>query len=242
MRSFYEADLANVHHSGFTELADLGGNELLKVFEAEDLPSGCVIDLGCGSGVWARKLVDRGYEVLGIDVSQSMIDLARRNAPGAEFQIASVYDAALRPCAAVTALGEVLNYCAGGEPSNQTLGALFESVADNLKEGGVFVFDVIVESDGVSLEGRSWRRGPDWAVLWEVSASERNLLSREIIVFRKIGDDYACSSEQHQIRVFDPAEISQLLSRAGFRVTVSSSYGSYRLAPARLAFLARKAR
>jgi predicted TPR repeat methyltransferase len=29
-----------------------------------------VIDLGCGSGLWARGFVDAGYRVLGIDISE----------------------------------------------------------------------------------------------------------------------------------------------------------------------------
>ena len=145
MDPFYEEDLAYVHHVGFSDFAEGVGDELLGVFRDTGISSGLVIDLGCGSGTWARKLLKNGYSVLGVDVSKPMIELARHTAPQADFQIASLYEAELRPCSAVTALGETLNYCAGGVPSEALLTSLFQNVAMNLKEGGVLAFDVIVQ-------------------------------------------------------------------------------------------------
>jgi len=48
--------------------------------------AGRVLDLGCGAGVpVAHQLIERGFNVLGIDGSVNQIGLARRNVPGAEF-------------------------------------------------------------------------------------------------------------------------------------------------------------
>ncbi len=48
--------------------------------------SGRALDVGCGSGGrFVRRLEDRGFSVIGIDVSAEMIRLARENHPGAEF-------------------------------------------------------------------------------------------------------------------------------------------------------------
>lgn len=48
--------------------------------------SGRVIDLGCGSGVpITRFFAQRGYEVTGYDVSDSMLELACREVPNATF-------------------------------------------------------------------------------------------------------------------------------------------------------------
>ncbi|MEW2633952.1 methyltransferase domain-containing protein [Streptomyces sp. NPDC048389] len=51
------------------------------------LPSGSrVLDLGCGTGVpTARQLVDAGHEVVGVDLSSGMVDLAREKVPEATF-------------------------------------------------------------------------------------------------------------------------------------------------------------
>ncbi|MET7648297.1 class I SAM-dependent methyltransferase [Streptomyces sp. NPDC005426] len=54
-------------------------------------PGSRVLDVGSGTGrPTARTLVDAGHEVLGVDVSPVMVDLASRQVPGAEFRCADV--------------------------------------------------------------------------------------------------------------------------------------------------------
>lgn len=48
--------------------------------------SGKILDIGCGGGNDTKKLLDRGYSVLGLDFSEEMLKLARVNAPGAEYK------------------------------------------------------------------------------------------------------------------------------------------------------------
>ncbi len=62
-------------------------NEMELEFFISLLPKGArILDAGCGAGVPVGKfLVDRGYSVTGIDISTSMINLARQHVPGAEF-------------------------------------------------------------------------------------------------------------------------------------------------------------
>ena len=40
-----------------------------------------VLDAGCGSGLYAKKLAKDGAEVIGVDISQVMIDIAKRETP-----------------------------------------------------------------------------------------------------------------------------------------------------------------
>lgn len=58
----------------------------------ERLPSGSrVLDVGCGTGIpTAKQLADAGHEVIGIDISEGMLDIARRGVPGVEFQHRSI--------------------------------------------------------------------------------------------------------------------------------------------------------
>jgi ubiquinone/menaquinone biosynthesis C-methylase UbiE len=45
-----------------------------------------VLDVGCGAGIpTAKFLTERGIKVTGIDLSDTMLSLARENVPGAEF-------------------------------------------------------------------------------------------------------------------------------------------------------------
>jgi SAM-dependent methyltransferase len=49
------------------------------------LPSGRALDAACGTGRHARHLVDRGHEVLGVDLSTEMLRRAAVNVPEARF-------------------------------------------------------------------------------------------------------------------------------------------------------------
>jgi len=51
-----------------------------------------VLDLGCGNGKNAKWLVERGFEVYGVDFSESAIKFARRNVKGAKFLVACARD------------------------------------------------------------------------------------------------------------------------------------------------------
>jgi SAM-dependent methyltransferase len=53
----------------------------------ERLPPGArVLDVGCGTGLpTARRLVDAGFKVTGIDISEGMLQLSRQNVPEATF-------------------------------------------------------------------------------------------------------------------------------------------------------------
>ncbi|MEV6316084.1 class I SAM-dependent methyltransferase [Streptomyces sp. NPDC051776] len=61
---------------------------------AESLPAGSrVLDVGCGTGLpTAAQLTEAGHRVMGIDLSPTMVKLARDNVPGAEFRVADVAD------------------------------------------------------------------------------------------------------------------------------------------------------
>ncbi|MEU6232527.1 class I SAM-dependent methyltransferase [Kitasatospora sp. NPDC047058] len=52
----------------------------------EAAAGGPVADLGCGPGHVAGWLTGQGAEVVGIDLSPAMVELARREHPGAEFR------------------------------------------------------------------------------------------------------------------------------------------------------------
>ena len=52
------------------------------------LPPGArVLDAGCGSGQKARFFEDRGFQVLGIDFSEKLLEIARRTATSSEFRL-----------------------------------------------------------------------------------------------------------------------------------------------------------
>jgi len=63
-------------------------------FFCEKLPKGSsVLDVGCGTGLpFAKLLVERNFNVIGIDVSSRMVRIAQKNVPTAEFRELSMTD------------------------------------------------------------------------------------------------------------------------------------------------------
>ena len=47
-----------------------------------------ILDVGCGQGVFARKLAERGAEVTGIDASKNLIKLAQKRSPHIKYLVA----------------------------------------------------------------------------------------------------------------------------------------------------------
>lgn len=121
----YQDDLANIHVEGYGFHWTGAADALLDWFEQFGISSGTVVDLGCGGGQWLGRLAKEGYETCGIDVSASMIRLAKKNAPKANYLCGSFAEVAIPECHAVTSLGEPLNYLNSGPAMRRTMRNVF---------------------------------------------------------------------------------------------------------------------
>jgi SAM-dependent methyltransferase len=238
----YAPDLACIHDAGHGDVARHAATAMLDALRQRGMSGGRIVDLGCGSGIAAEQWCAAGYDVLGIDLSPAMIDLARRRAPRAEFRVGSFLDVEIPPCVAVTAIGECFSYLFDSARTDRRLDRLFVRVYESLPPGGLFLFDVVTPGRVPGGGPRQLHRvGDDWAVL--VTAEEdrnRRLLTRHITSFRKVGDSYRRDSEVHRQRLFDPRELTARLRRVGFRVRRLRGYREFRFPRGVAGFLARK--
>ena len=59
----------------------------------KELPLGAhILDVGCGSGVKSKYLINHGFKVIGIDISDKLLEIAKREVPKGEFREFSMYD------------------------------------------------------------------------------------------------------------------------------------------------------
>ena len=240
MKEYYKEDLAFIHDVGFRDHALKSAPGILEILRRSKILDGLVVDLGCGSGLLARELTKSQYKVLGIDLSEAMIRIARRRVPEAEFRIESLFKADIPPCNAVTSIGECLNYLFDSSNDSQALAQLFRRVYAALAPGGVFIFDIAEQ--GQVAEGtatRGFTEAEDWIVLVE-KEEKQGSLTRRIISFRKAGKHYRRSDETHRQRLYKSKEIAGQLRQAGFIAQTVRSYGDYNLPKAHAAFIARK--
>jgi SAM-dependent methyltransferase len=228
----YDEDLAWIHDVGYGSFARDAAPGVLEVLR--DRGAKTVVDIGCGSGIWARQLVDAGMRVVGVDLSPAMIKLARRRVPEAKFQVASWRDYRPAPADAFTALGEVLGYLLDERATSDALEQLLKRIFTALRPGGVLVFDLAEPGRGGDLRP-SHRAADDWACLVDYERDDvRQILTRRIDTFRRIGKAYRRHRETHRLQLHDARGVAQRLREIGFRVRVVRAYGSFRL-PAKLA-------
>lgn len=242
MGEWYGEDLAHIHDVGFGDFALNAAPGILDMLDRNGIREGLVVDLGCGSGLLARKLVDAGYRALGIDISGAMVEIARKRVPEAEFRVASLFEVAFPPCVAVTAVGEVLNYLFDPESDGAGLERLFRRVHGALAPGGVLVFDLLEPGQvppGATTRG--FAEGEGWVVLVEkYEDPDLKTLTRRIVTFRKTGEHYRRADETHRVRLYAATDIAAALRQEEFEARQLPGYGSHRLPEAHPVFVARK--
>ena len=244
MSDAYREDLAYIHHLGFGHLANNAAEVLLNALRNSGIDKGTVVDLCCGSGLLAGKLTAAGYEVLGIDISEALLDIAKEYAPSAHFRQESIWKSELPPCVAVAAIGECFNYLFDEDNTDQALYELLQRIHKALDPGGFLLFDVaepgrVPDSSGLQ---RAHTEGEDWAVLMSAQEDRTNrLLTRRITTFRKDGELYRREQEIHRLRLVIRSELLEQLDSLGFEVDILESYVQLQFPQGYTGFLAHKA-
>jgi SAM-dependent methyltransferase len=236
----YSRDVAYIHDVGFGSFAERSAPGVLNILRHSGISSGLVVDLGCGGGLWARRLADAGFGVLGVDLSPHMIALARQRVPEGTFRTASFLDADFPPCAAITALGECFNYLFDERNGRYSLRRLFRQAHRALQSGGLLVFDVAEPGRARGADRRFWKGG-DWACLTEyVHDQRRKRLIRRITTFRKLGRQYRRAEETHVQQLYAGSQLAGDLRGMGFRVRTVRGYGDFRFPKGLVGLIARK--
>lgn len=91
--------------------------ELLSILP-EDLRGARVLDAGCGAGQLAIELAERGASVLAVDISPSLLDVARRRTPAhllerIDYRAGDMLDPNFGTFDAAVAMDSLIHYDAG---------------------------------------------------------------------------------------------------------------------------------
>jgi cyclopropane fatty-acyl-phospholipid synthase-like methyltransferase len=100
------------------------------------LPGGStVVDLGCGPGDPATRMISERHHVIGVDLSTGQLSIARRLAPRAALVQADLADLALLP----SSVDAVVSFYALGHLPSEAHVPLIERIGSWLRPGGLFL-------------------------------------------------------------------------------------------------------
>lgn len=226
---YYGPDLARVHHRGFAHHAEACAPGLLALLEPIRKRDGVVVELGCGSGLLTRHLVDAGHRVVATDASPAMIDLARQVVPDADrLELLTLPDHPVPAADAIVGVGHALNYLDDLAEVERALATL----AGALRPGGVLAIDLC------DLRWAQARRDQpafglaedDWAIITRFSVPAPGRYDRHIATFVRAEDgSWRRDDEHHRNVLVDTSTVPELLARHGVDAAVRPSFGTEEL-------------
>lgn len=186
---------------------------LLGLLKEYGVKEGLVCELGCGTGSITRRLRDAGYDMIGIDLSEDMLEIAREyetamwdgeeaSEEGSMEEETDNPDETARPgilylnqdmrefelygtVAAVVSLCDSMNYITEEEDLKQ----VFRLVNNYLDPGGLFIFDMntIHKYRDVIGDTTIAENREDCSFIWENAyQAETGLNQYDITVFKRV--------------------------------------------------------
>ncbi len=179
------------------------------------------VDLACGTGKMTKLLCAAGLGVIGIDSSPEMLAEASQNVRAPlvlqdirKFKLTRKADFAV-------CVNDGINYIKQDE-----LPVFFRTVNANLREGGIFIFDVSSEYKLKEKIGNNvfYVDEEDVTLLWD-NVCSNDKVEMFVTLFQKSGDVYVRRDEKHVQYVHKRESIADALSAAGFSCEVTDDYG-----------------
>ncbi len=187
---------------------------LLKSYGVED---GLVLDLGCGTGKMTRLLSDAGYDMIGVDSSEEMLEIATEAEQEEilylcqdmrEFELYGTV-------AAVVSVCDSMNYIL----EEEELLTVFRLVNNYLDPGGVFIFDLNTLYKYRELLGEQTicENREDASFIWENFYDEEEQINEyDLTLFvQEESGLYQKFEETHFQRGYELLTIRRLLEAAG---------------------------
>ena len=186
--------------------------------------SGTICELGCGTGTMTELFAGAGYRMVGVDLSEEMLALARKKMEKSGSDILYIHQdmenlELAEPVEAVLCLCDSINYIL----EESALDKVFAGVRKYLKPGGLFLFDMKTLYCYRTVMGNdTWfiRRG-DINCVWQNYVYEDEKINEyRLTVFQKEHDSqlYKKFHEAHYQRIYEVKEMKALLKRSGFKV------------------------
>ena len=208
---------------------------LIELLHEYGIKDGLVLDLGCGTGKMTRLLKEAGYDMIGVDNSWDMLEIARERSSledmgdkegllaescGTDSEILYLLQdmrefELFGTVRAIVSICDSLNYIL----EEDDLLKVFRLVNNYLDPGGIFVFDLNTVYKYKELLGETTisENREEGSFIWDnFFDEEENINEYDLTLFiREEGDLYRKYEEVHFQRAYELKEIKRFLAEAG---------------------------
>lgn len=209
----YDLFMDHVDYDGWSDYL----RKLLRRYGVED---GLILELGCGTGSMTERLAEAGFDMIGVDCSGEMLEIAQEKKCESgldilyleqdmrEFELYGTVRAVVSVC-------DSLNYIL----KDEELVKVFRLVNNYLDPGGIFLFDLNTIDkyrkigDTTIAENRE-----EGSFIWDNYYDEdENINEYQLTIFLREGDGdlYRKYEEVHYQRGYELERIKELLKEAG---------------------------
>ncbi len=199
---------------------DRWAENITEILSSHAVRDGLVLDLCCGTGQMTRRLAFAGYDMIGVDLSEDMLSLARSSGGDGilylhqdmrSFELYGTVRAVVSVC-------DSMNYL----ESKEELFQVFSLVENYLDPGGLFLFDLNTAHKYRDLLGdRTFAENrEEGSFIWENTYSEETGVNEFDLTFyvKEQGESYRRFEEVHLQRSFSMREVEEMLSQASLRL------------------------
>ncbi len=207
----YDYMMRHVNYSGWA-------NYVRSILRINDLESGDIIDISCGTGSLLKELKKLGYNLYGSDQSRDMLVQAKLkcNNPGIKFQVMDMRNLCLKKrFDAVVSLFDSLNYLTIEDDILKCL----NSVEAILSNNGLFIFDICTEANSLNNFINYIEKGEYNRIYYQRKSyyinKERIQINNFKIINKKTGKNYR---ETHRQRIYYPEEITAIIDNSSLKL------------------------
>ena len=203
--------------------------ELLREYGIQD---GLVLELGCGTGVLTRKLAAKGYDMIGVDYSEDMLEIAMDHRQEGEdilyllqdmreFKLYGTVRAAVSIC-------DSMNYIV----EYQDLVQVMKLVNNYLDPGGIFIFDLNTPYKYEEILGENTfaENRPEGSFIWEnYYDGETGINEYDLTLFvREKEGIYRKFEETHYQRAYELEQVRRAVKEAGLEFVAAYDAGTHK--------------
>ena len=191
--------------------------------EVLDAERNLVVDLGCGTGTLTELMYLKGYDMIGVDASESMLNIAMEKKEKSGSEILYLQQD-MRELELYGTVGTIFSVC---DSLNYILDEdelleVFSLVNNYLFPGGIFIFDFNTDHKYRDIIGETTiaENREDCSFIWEIFYDpEEEINEYDLTVFvREEGDTFRRFTETHFQRGYTVEQMLALVGRAGMSV------------------------